>query len=42
MSYFVFPCKLFTVYMQAKADQLPRLGKRELIFLLLNTQNYVF
>ena len=30
------------IYMLAVVDQLPRLGKRELIFLLLFTCNYVF
>ena len=34
MSYFVF-------YFEAKADQLPRLGKRELLFLLSFTCIYV-
>ena len=36
MSYFVFFCYLFAV-----VDKLPRLGKRELICLLLFTCNYV-
>ena len=38
MSYFVFYCLLFIFNV---ADQLPRLGKRELICLLLFTCNYV-
>ena len=40
MSYFVLFC-LFFIYMEAVEDQLPRLGKRELICLLLFTCNYV-
>ena len=39
MSYFAFCCLLF--YMQTVADQLPRLGMRELICLLLFTCNDV-
>ena len=37
MSYFVFYC----YYLYVVADQLPRLGKRELICLLSFTCNYV-
>ena len=40
MSYFVFFCWLFTC-IKAVVDQLPRLGKRELICLLLFACNYV-
>ena len=39
MSYFVFFCWLFIC--KHRVDQLPRLGKRELICLLLFTCNYV-
>ena len=41
MSYFVFFCCLFIYYLYAVVDQLPRLGKREFICLLLFTCNYV-
>ena len=39
MSYFVFFCWLFI--RKGVVDQLPRLGKRELVCLLLFTCNYV-
>ena len=39
MSYFVFFCWLFIC--KRVVEQLPRLGKRELICLLLFTCNYV-
>ena len=37
----VFCILLLVIYMKAVVDQLPRLGKRELIYLLLFTCNYV-
>ena len=37
----VFCILLLDIYMQDVADQLPRLGKRELFFLLWFTCNYV-
>ena len=40
MSLFVFFCCLF-ICIKTVVDQLPRLGKRELICLLLFTCNYV-
>ena len=40
MSYFVFFC-LLLICLQAVVDQFPRLGKRELIYLLLFSRNYV-
>ena len=41
MFYVVFCILLLFIYMKAVVDQLPRLGKRELICLLLFTCNYV-
>ena len=38
----VFCLLLFVIYLLAAAEQLPRLGKRELICLLSFTFNYVF
>ena len=41
MFYVVFCILLLVIYMLAVVGQLPRLGKRELICLLLFTCNYV-
>ena len=41
MSHVIFCILLLVIYMQAVVDQLPRLGKRELICLILFTCNYV-
>ena len=38
---YIFCILLLVIYMLAVADLLPRLGKRELIYLLLFTCNYV-
>ena len=41
MFHVVFCILLLAIYMLAAVDQLPRLGKRELIYLLFFTCNYV-
>ena len=41
MFHVAFCVLLLVIYMEAVVDRLPRLGKRELIFLLLFTCNFV-